>query len=209
MRLGALTRAATRLKTLLVAPGVTPFVLYLEFVSLLADLSAFSPDSDVLADCAYEHDNLLPVFAALHARIKSSLKATTPASSLRVDFKKTDACYSAQLSEAHLKNPSEYYLVIRTKQESRVVTELVEDRNRFKLMPPSQLGAARYGIELKREEIPPPHLNVPRGALLFRLVRSSNPERWKSIEDEKSITAFWREHRASDFELVLQMTLPA
>jgi hypothetical protein len=62
---------------------------------------------------------------------------------------------------------------------------------------------------LKKEEMPPPHLNVPRGSLTFRLVRSSNPERWKEIETEKGITAFWPEHRASDFEITLQMTLPA
>ena len=182
MRLGALTRGATRIKPMLLAPGITPFMWYLELVSLLADLSIFTSDSDLLTDCAYEHNDPLTVFLALHARIKASLKSTAPSASLRVEFKKTDSCYTAPLSEQHLKTPSEYYLVIRTKQDSRAVTELVEDRNRFKLMPPSQVGAARYGIELKKEDIPPPHLNVPRGALTFRLVRSSNPERWKSIE---------------------------
>jgi type VI secretion system ImpJ/VasE family protein len=209
MRLGALTRAASRLKPLLVASGVTPFVWYLEMVSLLADLSIFSPNSDVLADCAYTHDDAVPVFVALHAKIKSLLKETAPAASMRVEFKKTDAYYAAQLTEAHLKDATEYYLVIRTKQPSGLVVALVENRSLFKLMNPKKATSPYYGVTLKREENPPPHLNVPRGSLTFRVERLSNPERWKEIEAEKGMTAFWPDNRASDFELALVMTLPA
>jgi type VI secretion system protein ImpJ len=209
MRLGSLTRAAARMKPLLAASGVTPFAWYLELVSLLADLSIFSADQEVLIEGEYEHENILPVFMSLHAKLKSSLKATAPAATQRIEFKKTDVCYTASLADAQLQNSTEFYLVIRTKQDSRLVTALLEDRNRFKIMPPSRTRAALFGMELKREEIPPPHLNVPRGSMTFRLVRSSNPERWKEIETEKCMTAYWQEHRASDFEIALQMTLPA
>ena len=209
MRLGALTRSAARLRPYLAAPHVTPFDWYLELVSLLADLSVLSADQDILSDCAYRHDDPLPVFFTLHNRVKSSLKATAQAASLRVEFKKTDSGYVAQLTDQHLTAPTEYYLVIRTKIESRSVTDLVEDGNRFKLMPPSLSRAAVYGIKLEKEDVPPPHLNVPRGSLTFRLVRSASVERWKKIEAEKSIAAFWPEQRTSDFEIALHMTLPS
>jgi predicted component of type VI protein secretion system len=181
---------------------------YLELVTLLADLSIFSPDLDVMSDSAYEHDNVVPLFVALHARIKSSLKSTAPAASLRVEFRKTDTCYAAPLADVLPRHPTEYYLVIRSKQESDLVRKLVQDADRFKLMPPKRTRAALFGMGVEKEEIPPPHLNVPRGAIVFRLVRASNPERWKEIEEEKSITAYWQDHRTSDFEIALHMTLP-
>lgn len=209
MRLGALTRAATRLKPLLAAPHVPPFAWYLELVSLLADVSIFESDHDLLSNCEYNHEAPVALFLTLHAKIKSSLKASAPAASDRIEFKKTDACYVTELSESQIKEPAEYYLIVRSKQQdSSSVARLVEDIDRFKLMPPSQTRSLEWGIRLKRDDNPPPHLNVPRGSLTFKLDRSSNPSRWKQIEREKSITAYWREHRSSDFELALHMTLP-
>ena len=105
----------------------------------------------------------------MQARIRSALKATAPAACLKIDLKKTDAGYTATLADEHFAGPTDYFLVIRSKRAAKAVIELVEDGNRFKVMPASLATRAVYGVKVEKEELPPPHLNIPRGSVALTL----------------------------------------
>ena len=92
--------------------------------------------------------------------------------------------------------------------DPKQLAQLVEDRDKFKLMPQSLANQRVFGVKLAHESYPPVELPAQIGLHYFRLHRSESSRMWERITKEKAIAARWPGSESSDFELTLYMTVP-
>jgi hypothetical protein len=114
----------------------------------------------------------------------------------------------AALTDEHFTRPTDYFLGIRTKEDPRSLAYLVEDADRFKLMPESMAARAIRGVMLKEERFPPLELPAQTGLYYFRLLRGESGRAWQQIQTEKSAIVRWSGNDAADYGITLYMTLP-
>ena len=184
---------------------------------LLGELSALQPDRDDFDTPAYDHDRPFLPFYELGRKIRTYLRGTVAASFAKVDFTPGEAWHAAVFDETHFTVPTEWFLGVRTKQEPRSLAALVEDADRFKLMPASLATRAIRGVQLKEERHPPLELPAQSGLYYFRIMREASPRAWQQISTEKSAIVRWTgadianvaRGTGADFQLSLYMTLPA
>jgi type VI secretion system protein ImpJ len=209
-RLKTLNRFSARLPHLLQAPNISPFQMYLELRELLAELAALQPDRDPFETASYDHDNPAPAFNELSTKIRSMLKGAVAARFIRIPFTRDDAqkIMLAALTDESLSLPNEYYIGIKSREDPRVLAQLVEDGNRFKLMPESLVTRRVFGVKLSEERHPPMELPSQVGLNYFRLNRDESARMWERITQEKTIAIRWPEMETSDFEITLFMTVP-
>ncbi|HEY6842403.1 MAG: type secretion system protein ImpJ [Verrucomicrobiota bacterium] len=208
MRLRTLNRFGARLEALVESPNLAPFDIYLELRELLGELAALHPDRDLYDSAPYQHDNPYPCFSELTSKIRELLKGSVAPSFLKVPFIKINGVLKAALTDEHFLRPSDYFLGIRTKEDPRSLAQLVEDADRFKLMPESMAGRAIRGVILKEERFPPLELPAQSNLYYFRLLRGESARSWQQIQTEKSAVVRWTGNESADYDLVLYMTLP-
>jgi type VI secretion system protein ImpJ len=208
MRLRTLNRFGPRLEALVETPNLAPFDIYLELRELLGELAALRPDRD-LYDCApYQHENPYPCFSEAAEKIRELLRGSVAPSFLKVPFVKADGVCKAVLADEHFLRPSDYFLGIRTKEDPRSLAQLVEDADRFKLMPESMAGRAIRGVILKEERFPPLELPAQSNLYYFRLLRGESARSWQQIQIERTAVVRWTGNESADYDLTLYMTLP-
>jgi type VI secretion system protein ImpJ len=208
MRLRTLNRFGSRLEALAEAPNVSPFTMYLELRELLGDLAALHPERDLYETADYRHDFPFPCFEELASKIRQLLRGMVAPSFLQVPFMESDGLRRASLTEEHLVRPNDYFLGIHTREDPRSLARLVEDADRFKLMPESMAGRAIRGVILKEERFPPLELPAQSGLYFFRLLRGESARSWQQIQVEKTAIIRWSGHENADYEVTLYMTLP-
>jgi len=212
LRLRTLNRFSGRLPQLVQAPGVTPFAMYLELRELLGELAALFPQRDQFEVAKYDHDNPAIPFNELTVKIRSLLRGAVAPSFLRVEFAREEEILVATLEEDHLTRPNEYFLGVKTKEDPTTVARLVENPDKFKLMPKSWVSRAVRGVELKRAEYPPLTLPSEIGLLYFRLhlTRDDKDPMWQQLRKKKEMAIKWSraEMESSDFQVALYMTVP-
>ncbi|MEX2217763.1 MAG: type VI secretion system baseplate subunit TssK [Phycisphaerales bacterium] len=208
LRLKTLNRFSARLPSLVTAPGITPFELYLELRELLAELSALRPERDLFEAPRYDHDNPAVAFADLSSKIRSLLRGAVSAKFLHAPFKREDDYFLLDLTEDHLKQPNEYFLGIKTREDPRAVAALVEDGDKFKLMAKSMIKRQIWGVKLSEERHPPVELPAQAGLHYFRVNRAESQRMWDRIAEEKALAVRWLGADSSDFALTLYMTIP-
>ena len=211
MRLGTLNRFSGRLPSLVLAPNVTPFEMYLDLRELLGELAALHPDKDEFEAAPYDHDNPLPVFKELSTKIRSYLRGAVAPSFLKLQFKEVNGILTAAFSPEHLTQPNAYFLGIRSKLDPIALGRYVEDGDKFKLMPQSLATRAIRGIALKEERHPPLELPAQSDLHYFRLDRAASERMWQQIQSEKSATIRWTgsELDWSGADFTLYMTIPS
>lgn len=207
MRLRTLNQFSARLSTLLTAANITPFTWYLELRSLHAELCGLHPDKDDYEIPAYNHENLFNGFDQLSTKIRALLRGAVAASFLKIEFTTTPDGLEATLTDEHFTRPVEYYLAIKSKEDPRQIAPLVEDGNRFKLMPKSMATRAVRGVELKEERFPPLQLPAIGGVSFYRLNRAESARVWQQLQTEKTAVLRWPDQDKSDFQITLYMTL--
>ena len=211
VRLRTLNRYSARLPSLVLAPGVSPFEMYLELRALLGELAALHPDRDEFESAPYNHENLYPCFRELSGKIRPFLRGVVTPTWRKLDFKDVNGVQSTPMSEDDLNQPNAYFLGIKTKLDPVRLARFVEDADKFKLMPPSLLvrGAIR-GIELKEERHPPLELPAQSDLHYFRLDRAASARLWQQIQAEKAIAIRWTtiDLDWSDASFALYMTVP-
>src|SRR6266704_468004 len=191
MRLRTLNRFSARLPSIVLAPVVTPFALYLELRELLGELAALHPDRDEF-DCApYDHENPFLCFKELSSKIRSHLRGAVAPSFLKLAFNEVNGALMAALSEEHFTQPNAYFLGIKTKLDPTLLGRYVEDGDKFKLMPLSRVTRAIRGIELKEERHPPLELPAASDLHYFRLDRAASARMWQQVQLEKSAAVRW------------------
>ncbi len=210
MRLRSLSRMSATLPSVIEAAGTSPFAVYLELAGLLGELAALQPDTDPFKIPAYVHDDPGPVFKALDERIRPMLHGVSATSFFKEPFLFEEAFHAwiAKLSDDDLSLANEYFLAVKTRQDPVEVAKLVEDPDRFKLMPKSIVSRRVRGITLKEERHPPIQLPAETGMHYFRLHRDQNPQIWEQITKEKEIGVTWVGLSSSDYALTLFMTVP-
>ena len=208
-RLRTLSRFSARLLTLIEAPNLHPFWLYLEFRDLLAELAALYPESDLFDAAPYHHDNLTVSFHDLTERIRPLLKGAVKPRSRAIPFEEDADLLVATLTPEDVTDSGSFYLGIHTRQEVRALAQLVEDGDRFKLMARSQANLAVFGIPLQWENQPPIELPVEMGLHFFRLKVERNPRIWQRIQDERTVAIPpWQGKDAADYRLALYHVVP-
>ena len=210
MRLRTLNRFSALLPSLVQAPFVTPFEVYLSLREVLAELGALYPEKDPFDCAAYDHDNPYPAFRELSAKIRGYLRGAVAPSYLKVVFKETEGLLLAGLTDEHFTQPNAYYLAIKTKADPTALARYVENADQFKLMPRSLARAAIFGVQLKEERYPPLELPAQTDLHYFRVLVTESARRWQQIKDEKAavIDCQHSELDLAHAEFVLYMTVP-
>jgi type VI secretion system protein ImpJ len=211
MRLSTLNRFSGRLPSLVLAPNVSPFEMYLELRELLGELAALHPDRDEFEAAAYDHDNPLPVFKELSSKIRSFLRGAVAPSFTKVIFNDVGGVLTATLAPEHFTQPNAYFIGIKTKLDPIVLGRFVEDGDKFKLMPQSLATRAIRGIALKEERHPPLELPAQSDLHYFRLDRAASERMWQQVQSEKTATIRWTgsELDWSGATFTLFMTIPS
>jgi type VI secretion system protein ImpJ len=211
MRLRTLNRYSARLPSLIQAPVVTPFEIYLNLRELLGELAALHPDRDEFESSAYRHDNQFLCFRELSNKIRSFLRGVVAPSFLKLAFKDVGGLLTANFSPEHFTQPNAYFLGIKTKLDPTALARYVEDGDKFKLMPQSLATRAIRGIELKEERHAPLELPAAADLHYFRLERANSARMWQQIQTEKTAAIRWTggELDWSDASFTLYMTVPA
>ena len=208
MRLQTLNCYAGRLPSIVAAPNISPFEVYLELRGVLGELAALAPDRDQYEVSPYDHDNPLVCFSELCTKIRGLLRGSVTPSFIKVDLNREGKLMVAELTDEHLTRPNEYFLGIKTQQDPRSLGQLVEDADKFKLMARTMANQRIWGIRLAEERHPPLELPSQVGLHYFRLLRAESTRMWERIKQEKSIAIRWEGIEASDFELAVYMTVP-
>jgi type VI secretion system protein ImpJ len=198
IRLRTLNRFSARLPSLLEAPQVTLFSLYLELRELLGELMALHPDRDDF-DCApYDHDQPYICFRELSNKIRPFLKGVVKERFIQVEFKDVNGVLTAPMTDEHFTAPNAYFLGIKTKQDPISLARFVEDEDKFKFMPQTLARAAIRGIKVKWERQPPLGLPAASDLHYFRIDRTSNERRWEQIQKEKQAVVVWETQRTDN-----------
>jgi type VI secretion system protein ImpJ len=209
LRLRTLNKAAGRVPLLATTPGVTPFDTYLELRDLLGELAALSPERDPWEGPRYDHDNPGATFYELDRKIRTLLTPGQLTPVWKVDFKKDGAVLALDLEDKHIAKPSEYFLGIKTKQDPVALARLVENQDKFKLMPKSMERLMILGVRLEEDRHPPYELPAQPGLHYYRLMRADSKTMWERITAEKKVAIRWPEGEAFEFtEVSLYMTVP-
>jgi len=208
LRLRTLNRFAARLPLMVESNHLAPVDLYIELHELLGELNTLSPEEDIFSVRPFNHDDPLPAFQQLSERIRDFLKDSVEESYIKLSFEKLDICFQAHLEDEHLSGPSEYFLAIQTRMDSRELTALVEDPDRFKFMTLKLLNRPIFGIRLKEERVPPLELPQQSGLHYFRVLRSESGRMWDMLVRERAAAIRWNGMENTDFEMTLYMMLP-
>ena len=206
MRLRSLNRSAARLPSLVAAGSLSPFVFYLELRELYSELTALYPDKDDFDVLPYNHDNPVLCFRELSHKIRGYVRGSVAPSFMKVPFVHDGQYLSATLTDDHLNKPNDYFLGIKTREDPRAVAALVEDADKFKLMPRSLATRAIWGVRLKEERIVPLELPASNDLHYFRLQRADSQRVWDLLKVERQAIIRWVGKEDADYNITLYMT---
>jgi type VI secretion system protein ImpJ len=209
LRLRTLNHYGARLEALMETENLTPFDVYVDLLELMGELSALYPDRDLYEAPPYKHEDPYPCFSALATKIRQLLRGSVVSSFLRIPFtEEAKAVHRGLLTDEHFLRPSDYFIGIQTKEDPRGLAMLVEDPDKFKLMPASMAGRAIRGVMLKEERFPPLELPAQSNLYYFRLLRSESVRSWQQIQSEKAAIVRWSGNENADYNISLYMTMP-
>jgi type VI secretion system protein ImpJ len=191
MRLRSLSHYSARLPQMVLAPGLTPFAIYLELRGLLAELTALHPDRDEFESAPYNHESPYLCFRELSTKIRAHLRGAVAPSFLKVAFADVSGVLTASFTDDHFTQPNAYFLAIKTKLDGTALARYVQDGDKFKLMPQSLATRAIRGIELKEERHPPMELPAASDLFYFRMERANSARMWQQIQAEKTAAVRW------------------
>lgn len=209
LRLRTLSAAGSRLQAMAEAPGgFSPFEACVELRALYGELASLNPAAELAEVPRYDHDDPAPAFFELNAQIRALLRTKGVADPYKVEFEPAGGVLLAVLEEKHVKEPSDYFLAIETRQDPKALAQLAEDPDKFKLMPRSLTGRPVYGVRLSYERMPPLELPPAPGRTYFRLQRGESARTWERVLEDRALTAEWPNMAAADFKLTLFMPVP-
>lgn len=209
LRLRTLNVYAGRVPMLATLAALTPAEAYLEMRSLHAELAGLAPDRDPWEAPRYDHDNPGVCFFELDRRIRQLLSRAVASKFIKVNFERDGAVLAAALEDKHLTKPNDYFLGIKTKADPLALAKLVEDGDKFKLVPRSMERLMIFGVRLAEERHPPYELPAQVGLNYFRLLRAESKSMWDRIVSEKKMALRWPDSEKFEFsEVSLYMTVP-
>jgi len=214
MRLMTLNRFAGRLPTLFAggvggAGTISPLEAYLELRELQGELAALSPDRDPFEAPKYDHDIPGVIFAELDRKIRPLLRSEARGRFVQVPFIKENNVLGAGLTEEHFAQANGYYVAVKTRMDATQLAKLVEDQDKFKLMPKSMIKLNIFGVKLLEERHPPLELPSATDLHYYRVDIGQSQKMWERVQQEKSMALRWSELEQLDYsDISLYMTIP-
>ncbi|MDR2632717.1 MAG: type VI secretion system baseplate subunit TssK [Treponema sp.] len=199
-----------RLASLLVDGFISPFTLYLELASFLAELMGLNPENGILEIQRYDHDDRMPVFTVLFKDIRSFIQSEGGAGYVKLNFVSITEggdYFFAPIKTEDIADVSEIYLAIRTSAESEEVVRSLEQGDTFKLISPRAKSLRTRGMKLVWTRYPPRFLPVLDGTLWFRLDLSESSKVWRDMCAEKGMLIDYVPQSLPDLELSLFITV--
>ncbi|MDR0556799.1 MAG: type VI secretion system baseplate subunit TssK [Treponema sp.] len=209
MLLRTLNYYNTRLSSLLVDGFVTPFALYLELSSFLAELMGINPHNGIRESWRYDHDDRLPVFTELFKDIRSFIRSEGGAGYIRLNFTPIDGgnYLFAAVKTEDIAESSEMYLAVKTAAAGEEVIRSLEQGDTFKLINPGSKFLRVRGIKLTGLRYPPRFLPVLDGTLWFRLAIEESSKVWRDVCEEKGMIIDYAKELFPGMEMSLFITI--
>jgi type VI secretion system protein ImpJ len=216
IRLQTLNKYAARIPSLVSAGlagagGSTfpTFDAYMELRELLAELAGLTPERDPWEAPRYDHDNPGVSFLELDRKLRPMLQGNVERKFLKAAFVSDGGVLACTLTDEHLSKPNGYYLGVKTKMDATQLSKLLEDQDRFKLMPRSMVKLNIYGLKLAEERHFPNELPASSDLLYFRVDLGASEKMWERAKGEKALAIRWPEAETFEFqEVALYMTVP-
>ena len=187
MQLRVLNLYENRLSALLSLKNLTPFDLYLELRSFLAELRSMHPMNEIAEIAPYDHSDCVRQFNDIINDIYSMIMTEGGAGYARLEFTPDgDYLYTA-LTTDNIVKANEYYLAVQCSAEERRVISSLEKGDTFKLINPAAKMMRARGIKLTEMRYPPRFLPTLSDTLWFKLQVTETPSTWRDIQTEKGI----------------------
>lgn len=188
---------------------MTPWALYLELRTLLADLSATQPLSRMDAVPAYRHADALPAIRELIRRIRMLMMVEGAATYVRAAFAPDEAGrLRAPLPVEVLRSSDACYLALQTSRtDTRAIVEAVEGRDNFRLIDPDSARTRIRGVRMTEMRYPPRYLPVLARAVWFRLDLAGSEYVWRGIADAECAVLDYAKDLFPDLEAALYFTM--
>ncbi|MDR0410280.1 MAG: type VI secretion system baseplate subunit TssK [Spirochaetaceae bacterium] len=178
-----------RLSALMETGRISPFALYLELVSFLAELMAIDPRNSINEIQRYNHDDYGPQFAVVIKDIRSFILAGGSADYRKFNFFPIEngQYLFTQLKAEDIFNTEEAYLAVKTSAEMNTVISALETGDTFKLINPESKMMRIRGVKLVSERFPPRYLPVLKNTLWFHLDLGESVQVWREIREEQGM----------------------
>jgi type VI secretion system ImpJ/VasE family protein len=198
-----------RLSALMETGHVSPFSLYLELISFLAELMAIDPYNSINEIQRYNHDDYGPQFVVVIKDIRSFILAGGSADYRKFDFFPIeDGQYLfTRIKTEDLAGMEDAYLAIKTGAEMNAVISELETGDTFKLINPESKQMRIRGVKLAAERFPPRYLPVLKDTLWFYLDLKESTQVWREIREENGMIIDYAPNLFPSLEASLYITL--
>jgi type VI secretion system ImpJ/VasE family protein len=178
-----------RFSSLLVDGFISPFTLYLELASFLAELMGLNPNNAIREIRRYDHDDRLPVFTELFNDIRSFIRSEGGAGYSKLNFVPVEGgdYLFAAIKTEDIAEVDEMYLAVQTDAEAEETIRALEQGDTFKLINPKAKALRVRGMKLTGMRYPPRFLPLMDGALWFRLDLVESAKVWRDMCEEKGM----------------------
>jgi type VI secretion system ImpJ/VasE family protein len=179
----------TRLAALVADNAITPFELYMELSSFLAELVGVNPYNSVKEIRRYDHDDRLPVFSELFKDIRSFIRSEGGAGYVRLDFSPIEdgGNLFVPVKPENLANVNELYLTVKTSADTQDTIRAIEQGDTFRLINPASKSFRIRGIKLTEMRYPPRFLPIMDWTLWFKLDIDESSRVWREMCAEKGM----------------------
>jgi type VI secretion system ImpJ/VasE family protein len=178
-----------RLSSLLADGFISPFTLYLELASFLAELMGLNPKNGIREIRRYDHDDRLPVFIEIFRDIRSFIRSEGGAGYIKLNFTPIEGgnYLFTDIKTEDIAKVNEIYLAVSTIAEREEAIRALEQGDTFKLINPKAKSLRVRGMKLAGMRYPPRFLPVLEGTLWFRLDLAESAKVWRDMCEEKGM----------------------
>ncbi|SDV47121.1 type VI secretion system baseplate subunit TssK [Chitinasiproducens palmae] len=199
LALRSLNRFSPQLFHLLEAEQAHPWLAYGVLRQLVGELSSFSERYNMLGEAdaggggmpAYDHDDLERCFEQARVLVGQLLNEITVGPEFLVVLEPHDGLLTGQLPRSLFGQRNRFYLVVRTQEEPRWVSDSVVHAARLAATSEidTLLRHALPGLELIHMPVAPQGLPRRAHSHYFRIEQIS--EQWEAVEREGDIALQW------------------
>jgi type VI secretion system ImpJ/VasE family protein len=198
-----------RLSALMDVGRISPWNIYFELISLLAELMSMDPQNSINEIQRYNHDDYGPQFSMVIKDIRSFLLAGGSADYKRLDFFPIDNGHYlfTQIKTEVLVGMENIYLAVKTTAPQNTVISALETGDTFKLINPASKTQRVRGIKLTSERFPPRFLPILQDTLWFHLDIKESALVWREIREETGIVIDYVPNLYPELQVSLYITL--
>ena len=207
MQLRVLNLYENRLSCLMALKNLSPFDLYLELRSFLAELRSLHPMNEITEIGAYNHSDYAAQFNEIINDIYSMIMTEGGAGYVCLNFTPDgDYLYTA-LTTDNIVKAKEYYLAVHCSAGERQIISSLEKGDTFKLINPAARKMRARGIKLTEMRYPPRFLPTLNDTLWFKLQVAETPATWHDIQMEKGVLIDYAADLFPDLKVSLFITV--